>query len=68
MYAAGARRFSRIFLATTAGYVHPGADVTIEDVAAHWADINDESGYSVPTDLPDWSARFLSHLPPGDLR
>ena len=68
MFAAGAGRFARIFLATTAGYVHPGADVTIEDVAAHWSDINDESGYSVPTDLPDWSARFLSHLPPGDLR
>jgi len=68
MYAAGAGRFARVFLATTAGYVHRGADVTIEDVAAHWADINDESDYSVPKDLPDWSARFLSHLPPGDLR
>lgn len=64
MYAAGAGRFARIFLATTPGYVQPGADVTIEDVAAHWADINDEAGYSVPKDLPDWSARFLSHLPP----
>lgn len=63
MYAAGAGRFARIFLATSPGYVHPGADVTIEDVAAHWADINDEAGYSVPKDLPDWSARFLAHLP-----
>jgi NAD(P)-dependent dehydrogenase (short-subunit alcohol dehydrogenase family) len=66
MYAAGAGRFARIFLATTPGYVHPGANVTIEDVAAHWADINDETGYSVPKDLPDWSARFLEHLPPPD--
>lgn len=64
MYAAGAGRFARIFLATTPGYVHRGGgEVTIEDVAAHWADINDETGYSVPRDLPDWSARFLSHLP-----
>jgi NAD(P)-dependent dehydrogenase (short-subunit alcohol dehydrogenase family) len=63
MYAAGAGRFARIFLATTPGYVHPGAAVTIEDVADHWADINDEAGYSVPKDLRDWSARFLSHLP-----
>jgi NAD(P)-dependent dehydrogenase (short-subunit alcohol dehydrogenase family) len=63
MYAAGAGRFARIFLATTPGYVNPGADVTIEDVAAHWADINDEAGYSVPKDLPEWSAQFLSHLP-----
>jgi NAD(P)-dependent dehydrogenase (short-subunit alcohol dehydrogenase family) len=64
MYAAGARRFARIFLATTQGYVHPGTNVTMEDVAAHWADINDESGYTVPKDLPDWSAGFLDHLPP----
>ncbi|HEY6472058.1 MAG TPA: SDR family NAD(P)-dependent oxidoreductase [Acidimicrobiales bacterium] len=64
MYAAGAGRFARIFLATTPGYVHPGKDVSIEDIAAHWADINDEAGYSVPRDLPDWSAAFLSHLPP----
>jgi NAD(P)-dependent dehydrogenase (short-subunit alcohol dehydrogenase family) len=66
MYAAGAGRFARIFLATTPGYVHSGAQVTIEDVAEHWADINDEAGYSVPKDLPDWSARFLSHLPSDD--
>jgi NAD(P)-dependent dehydrogenase (short-subunit alcohol dehydrogenase family) len=66
MYAAGAGRFARIFLATTPGYVHPGAGVTVEDVAEHWADINDETGYSVPKDLPDWSARFLSHLQQGD--
>ncbi len=66
IYAAGAGRFARIFLATTAGYVHPGADVTMEDIAAHWDAINDPAGYSVPTDLMDWSARFLDHLPPGD--
>jgi NAD(P)-dependent dehydrogenase (short-subunit alcohol dehydrogenase family) len=62
MYAAGAGRFSRIFIATTPGYVHPGA--TMEDVAAHWATINDEAGYSVPPDLMSWSATFMRHLPP----
>jgi NAD(P)-dependent dehydrogenase (short-subunit alcohol dehydrogenase family) len=66
MYAAGAGRFARIFLATTPGYVHSGPGVTIEDVAQHWAAINDEAGYSIPADLRDWSARFLEHLPPGD--
>jgi NAD(P)-dependent dehydrogenase (short-subunit alcohol dehydrogenase family) len=62
MYEAGAGRFSRIFIASTPGYVttHP----TIEDVARHWEAINDEQGYSVPTDLPDWSTSFLSHLQP----
>ncbi len=36
---------------------------TVEDVAANWATINDETGYYVPADLMDWSASFLAHLP-----
>jgi NAD(P)-dependent dehydrogenase (short-subunit alcohol dehydrogenase family) len=64
MYAAGAGRFARIFIATTPGYVHPGTQPTIEDVAEHWAAINDEAGYTVPSDLMAWSAAFLAHLPP----
>jgi NAD(P)-dependent dehydrogenase (short-subunit alcohol dehydrogenase family) len=63
-YAAGAGRFARIFIATTKGYVHPGSKPTIEDVAQHWATINDEAGYSVPADLTSWSASFLDHLLP----
>ena len=34
---------------------------TVEDVAAHWDAINDESGYFVPVDLMDWSAKFTAH-------
>jgi hypothetical protein len=64
IYSAGAGRFARLFIAETQGYVHPAADVTIEDVARHWRAINDETGYSVPADLMSWSAAFLSHLPP----
>jgi NAD(P)-dependent dehydrogenase (short-subunit alcohol dehydrogenase family) len=60
MYEAGAGRFSRLFIASTPGYVDEHA--TVEDVARHWETINDESGYVVPTDLPDWSTSFLSHL------
>jgi NAD(P)-dependent dehydrogenase (short-subunit alcohol dehydrogenase family) len=60
VYTAGAGRFARLFLATTEGWVDPAA--TVEDVAAHWADINDETDYDVPGDLMAWSARFLSHL------
>ncbi len=63
MYAAGAGRFARIFIASTPGYVHPGPGVTMEDVAEHWDAINDESGYAVPGDLRSWSAAFLAHLP-----
>jgi NAD(P)-dependent dehydrogenase (short-subunit alcohol dehydrogenase family) len=60
MYLAGAGRFSRMFLATTEGYVNRAA--TIEDVAQHWTDINDEYGYSVPADLMAWAKQFTSHL------
>jgi NAD(P)-dependent dehydrogenase (short-subunit alcohol dehydrogenase family) len=66
IYAAGSGRFTRLFIAQTAGYVHPGLAPTIEDVAANWAAINDEAGYGVPADLMDWSATFLSHLQRGD--
>jgi len=66
IYAAGAGRFTRLFIASTVGYVHPGREPTMEDVAQHWATINDESGYSIPTSLGDWSKTFLAHLPPVD--
>ena len=64
IYAAGAGRFARIFIATTPGYLHTGSEPTIEDVAAHWTAINDETGYAVPADLTDWSATFTAHLHP----
>jgi NAD(P)-dependent dehydrogenase (short-subunit alcohol dehydrogenase family) len=62
IYAAGFGRFARIFIASTPGYVHAAPDPTIEDVAAHWAAVNDESGYYVPADLGAWSAAFMGHL------
>jgi hypothetical protein len=64
IYAAGAGRFSRLFIASTEGYVHPGSAPAVEDMAEHWAEINDETGYHVPEDLMAWSAAFLAHLPP----
>jgi hypothetical protein len=62
VYAAGAGRFARLFIASTPGYVHAGGQPSIEDVAAHWHDINNEDDYTVPGDLMAWSAAFLSHL------
>jgi NAD(P)-dependent dehydrogenase (short-subunit alcohol dehydrogenase family) len=64
IYAAGAGRFARIFIASTEGYVHPASTPTIEDIARNWATINDESGYYVPADLMDWTAAFMTHLRP----
>jgi NAD(P)-dependent dehydrogenase (short-subunit alcohol dehydrogenase family) len=66
IYTAGAGRFARLFIASTEGYVHHGPGPTVEDVAAHWTAINDESGYFVPADLMGWSATFLAHLAPPD--
>ncbi len=62
IYAAGAGRFSRIFIASTPGYVHAGSMPTVEDIAQNWAAINDETGYYVPADLTDWSTTFMAHL------
>ena len=63
IYAAGAGRFARLFIAATPGYLHTGGEPTVEDVAAGWATINDESGYTVPPDLLAWSEAFIAHLP-----
>jgi NAD(P)-dependent dehydrogenase (short-subunit alcohol dehydrogenase family) len=65
IYAAGAGRFSRIFIAQTAGYVQVTPAATVEDIAENWALINDETGYSIPADLMSWSAAFTSHRRPG---
>ena len=65
IYVAGAGRFARMFLATTPGVVLDGGDdrpPSVEDVAANFVAIGDESAYTVPRDLEDWSATFLSHL------
>jgi NAD(P)-dependent dehydrogenase (short-subunit alcohol dehydrogenase family) len=62
IYAAGAGRFARIFIAATEGYVHATPEPTMEDVARNWATINDETGYDIPASLTDWSATFMAHL------
>jgi NAD(P)-dependent dehydrogenase (short-subunit alcohol dehydrogenase family) len=64
IYAAGAGRFARIFIASTPGYVHPTNEPTVEDIAKHWETINDETGYFIPADLMAWSAAFMEHLSP----
>ncbi len=54
IYTAGGGRFARLFLASTEGAV-------TDDVDAAWDTINDETGYYIPADLMDWSAKFLRH-------
>jgi NAD(P)-dependent dehydrogenase (short-subunit alcohol dehydrogenase family) len=63
VYVAGGGRFARIFVAHTNGYLHPGlTGATVDDVAANWAAINDETGYYVPSTLMDWAGHYMSHL------
>ena len=62
IYSAGAGRFARIFIAQAEGYVDTTGAPTVEDVAEHWAEINDESRYTVPADLMAWSAAYMAHL------
>jgi NAD(P)-dependent dehydrogenase (short-subunit alcohol dehydrogenase family) len=62
IYAAGFGRFTRVFVASTEGYVHTDSAPSVEDVAQHWSTINGEQGYAVPADLRDWSAAFMRHL------
>ncbi len=62
IYVAGGGRFSRLYIASTPGYVAERALPTPEDVADHWAQINDETGYYVPADLPAWAAEYMGHL------
>ena len=53
----------RVFLSPLPYPAGPGGASsvpTIDDVAGNWAAINDESGYYVPADLPDWAAHFMT--------
>lgn len=61
IYAAGAGRFARIFIAQAPGWVHGESLPTIEDVAEHWEAIHDDAGYTIPASLGEWSRTFLAH-------
>ncbi|HLM18904.1 MAG TPA: SDR family NAD(P)-dependent oxidoreductase [Acidimicrobiia bacterium] len=62
IYSAGAGRFARIFIAQAEGYVDTTGAPTVDDVAAHWTEINDDSTYTIPADLMAWSNAFMTHL------
>jgi NAD(P)-dependent dehydrogenase (short-subunit alcohol dehydrogenase family) len=61
IYTAGGGRFGRVFIAQAEGYL-AGVDASPEDVAAHWAEINDTTHFSIPPGLNEWSSEFFSHL------
>jgi len=53
-FSAGGRRFSRVFVGLTDGWLGPpDRDPTAEDVAAHLDEIEDRTSYSLPTSAWD---------------
>ena len=56
IYAAGAGRFARIFIASTPGYVHPTPRRPSRTSPRTGRRSTTRAGYTVPADLMDWSA------------
>jgi len=56
---AGMRRYSRLFLAETDGYVHDGLDVSPELLAERWDTICDPFDHETFESTESWSARNL---------
>ncbi len=56
---AGMRRYSRLFLAETDGYVHDGLDVSPELLAERWNTVCDPCDHEAVKSTEDWSARNL---------
>ncbi len=53
-FLSGGRRFARLFIAETKGYVHPESDITPEVVEEHWAQIMDDSNYELLANTVSW--------------
>ena len=60
VYAVGGGRVARVFIAETVGFTK--ADLTVEDVRDNWTTIRNEAGYSVPMNLGEETALFMSHF------
>jgi len=54
---AGMRRYSRLFLAETEGYVHQGLDVSPELLAAPWDAIDAPFDHEIVESTASWVAR-----------
>ncbi|MFE4667509.1 SDR family NAD(P)-dependent oxidoreductase [Streptomyces sp. NPDC056716] len=61
-YIGGMRRVTRLFLAETQGYVHPGLDLTPEDLLGHWDTISDTGHHVLCTDTKSWSDANTRHI------
>jgi NAD(P)-dependent dehydrogenase (short-subunit alcohol dehydrogenase family) len=57
IFAVGAGRMARIFIGQTVGYVNP--ELTLEDVAAHFAQVCDPVGYNEPRDMDEVTEIYM---------
>jgi hypothetical protein len=60
IYSAGGGLVARFFVGLTEGYANP--DLTVEDVRGHFAEIRDETGYTVPAGVADEIASLVRRL------
>lgn len=64
VFSAGGGRYARVFTGLTPGWQAPAGTVaTAEDVAAHLAEIRDESGYAEPRSVQDELGWLFERLP-----
>lgn len=61
-FMAGMRRISRLYIAESPGYLHPGLDLTPETVLDRWDRILDITGQELLPDTASWLARNDRHL------
>jgi NAD(P)-dependent dehydrogenase (short-subunit alcohol dehydrogenase family) len=61
VFSVGGGRVAEVFVAETVGYTNT-VDLTPENLAAHWGDVTDQTGYAVPATLADETALFLKAL------
>ena len=60
IYSAGGGRVARFFVGLTEGYANP--DLIVEDVRDHFAEIRDETGYTVSAGVADEIASLVRRL------
>jgi NAD(P)-dependent dehydrogenase (short-subunit alcohol dehydrogenase family) len=53
VYTVGGGRIARFFVAMSEGWTQTDGLLTTEDVRNHWAEINDQTRYSLPTGIAD---------------
>jgi NAD(P)-dependent dehydrogenase (short-subunit alcohol dehydrogenase family) len=60
IYSAGAGQVSRFFIGRTKGVFYP--DLSVEDVGEHFAEIRDETDYTVPSGVADEMAELFADI------